>query len=118
MATDHKSLDLLNQLHPSIRDEAIEAYLEACRLTPVGIHPSITQTVRKFQESDDLYAKGRTKPGQIVSNSKAGQSYHNYGFAFDFVILVKGKMNWTVDKNWMIVVKCFKDRGFKRKSVV
>lgn len=111
--TDQKSIDKLNQLHPSIKDEAIEAYLDACKLTPVGVHPSITQTMRSFAESDALFAKGRTAPGQIVSNSRAGQSYHNYGFALDFVILVNGQMNWKVDKNWMIVVECFKKRGFK-----
>lgn len=112
MMTDQISLDRLNQLHPAIKDEAIEAYLEACRLTPKGIHPFITQTVRSFAESDELYAKGRTKPGAIVTNAKAGQSYHNYGLAIDFVIQVNGTFSWKVDKNWMIVVDCFKKRGF------
>ena len=110
---DQKSIDKLNQLHPSIRQDALDAYDEACRLTPVGIHPVIDQTIRTFEESTKLYNQGRTTPGSIVSNAKAGQSYHNYGLALDFHLQVNGKDKWLVDKNWMIVVKCFKDRGFK-----
>lgn len=109
---DTKSVALLQQLHPKIRDKAIEAYYEAVKATPIGVHPFITQTLRTFDESTKLYAQGRTTPGQIVSNAKAGQSYHNYGLALDFVLLVNGKQNWTVDANWMVVVNIFKAHGF------
>ena len=110
---DTVSLKRLNQLHPLVKDLAIEAYNEAVKLTPVGVHPFITQTMRTFEESDALYAQGRTKPGPIVSNVKGGRSFHNYGLAIDFVNKVNDQINWTVDANWMIVVKCFKQRGFK-----
>lgn len=110
---DEISISRLNELHPAIRQEAIEAYLEACKNTPKGVHPRITQTMRSFAESDALYEKGRTKPGPKVTNAKAGRSYHNYGLALDFVLLVDGKMCWDVNKDWMTVVKAFKDRGFK-----
>lgn len=110
--TDNTSIARLNQLHPSIRQDAIEAYDEACRLTPAGVHPFITQTMRTFEESTALYNQGRTTPGSIVSNSKAGQSYHNYGFALDFCLQINGKTSWVVDKNWMTIVNCFKKRGF------
>jgi len=106
------SLTRLNQLHPLIRQPAIDAYNEAVKNTPIGVHPYITETYRSFAESDKLYAQGRTEPGEIVTNSKAGQSYHNYALALDFVLLVDGKESWNVDDNWMIVVKCFKDKGF------
>lgn len=109
---DNVSIARLNQLHPSIRQEALEAYDEAVKMTPIGVHPFITQTMRTFAESEALYNQGRTTGGSIVSNSKAGQSYHNYGFALDFVLQVNGKQSWVVDKNWMIVVNCFKKRGF------
>lgn len=110
---DATSLKRLNQLHPKVRQSAIDAMEEACQKTPKGIHPFITQTLRSFEESDSLYAQGRTKPGPIVTNAPGGSSLHNYGLALDFVILKDGKMNWTVDKNWMIVVECFKKRGWK-----
>lgn len=106
------SIDRLNKLHPLVRAKALEAYKEAVQATPIGIHPFITQTVRTFAESDALFAKGRTKPGGIVTNAKAGQSYHNYGLALDFVIIKDGEMVWTVNDNWMIVVNIFKKHGF------
>ena len=106
----------LNQLHPIIRQDALDAYAEAVKTTPVGVHPFITQTYRTFAESNKLYAQGRTEPGAIVTNSKAGQSYHNFGLALDFVNEINGKIIWpndpVNDKNWMIVVNCFKKRGF------
>lgn len=107
------SVKLLQLLHPKIRDKAIDAYNEAVKLTPVGVHPYITQTLRTFAESDALYAQGRTKPGPIVTNAKGGSSYHNYGLALDFVLQINGKESWVIDKNWMVVVNIFKAHGFK-----
>lgn len=109
---DKTSIARLKQLHPTIRDKALSAYRESVRITPVGVHPFIIESLRSFERSNQLYAQGRTKPGRIVTNAKAGQSYHNYGLAIDFVNLVNGKMNWSVDENWMKVVNCFKAQGF------
>ena len=105
------------QLHPRVVDEAIAAYRKAVKITPVGIHPFITETMRSFQRSNDLYAQGRTAPGKIVTNAPAGASYHNYGLAIDFVIQVINSegdkaFRWVVDENWMKVVRCFKEQGF------
>jgi peptidoglycan L-alanyl-D-glutamate endopeptidase CwlK len=38
---------------------------------------------RSYAEQGALYAQGRTAPGKIVTNSKAGYSNHNFGIAFD-----------------------------------
>lgn len=92
--------------------DAMKAYNEAVRRTPVGVHPFIVQTLRSFEESDALYQKGRTRPGPIITNAKAGQSYHNYGLALDFALQINNILKWKVDKNWMIVVECFKEQGF------
>lgn len=47
-------------------------------------HPiRCTSGLRVFSRQDALYAQGRTTRGNIVTNAKAGQSYHNYGLAFD-----------------------------------
>lgn len=107
------SIERLNQLHPLIREKALLAYNQAVRITPKGIHPYITQTLRTFKESDALYAQGRTTKGSIVTNAKAGQSYHNYGLALDFVIQKDEVFNWAVDANWMLVVNIFKKNGFE-----
>lgn len=109
---EQTSIKRLNLLHPKVRQSAIDAYNEAVKATPVGVHPFITQTLRTFAESDALYAQGRTKPGSIVTKAKAGQSLHNYALALDFVIQRNGKEDWTVDKDWMTVVNIFKKHGW------
>lgn len=108
-----KSIERLNQLHPKIRQDAIDAYNEAVKATPIGVHPYIDQTIRSFDESDALYAQGRTKPGSIVTQAKAGQSYHNYGLALDFHLQINGKDIWDENNpNWIKVVNIFKKHGF------
>lgn len=106
------SLAQLNTLHPKLRDIAIKAYNEAVQATPAGVHPIITQGYRTFAESDKLYQQGRTTPGEIVSNAKAGQSWHNYGLAVDIGLIINGKQSWKVDQNWMTVVNIFKEHSF------
>lgn len=110
---DTTSIAKLQLLHPSIRESAIDAYNEAVKATPVGVHPVIDQTLRTFEQSAALYALGRTAPGEIVSNAKAGQSYHNYALALDFHLVINGKDIWDENNpNWMVVVNCFKAHGF------
>ena len=108
------SLEKLQLLHPShgLRELATECYNKAVQATPKGVHPVIDQTYRTFAESDALYQQGRTKPGQIVSNAQAGHSWHNYGLALDFHLVVNGKDIWDVNHDWMTVVNIFKDAGF------
>lgn len=112
---DQTSIARLNQLHPAIRESALRAYRKAVKITPVGVHPVIVQTIRSFEEQDLLYQKGRTRPGPKVTDARAGQSYHNYGLAIDFCNAINGKLVWpkVPDRNWMIVVECFKEEGFK-----
>lgn len=112
MLVDTLSLKRLQQLHPLIRQDAIDAYGEAVMKTPEGVHPVIIQTLRTFEESDLLYQKGRTRPGPKVTNAKAGQSYHNYGLAIDFALQVNGKTIWKVTNDWMTVVNIFKAHGW------
>lgn len=59
------------------RDEFISACAAA------GSPIIIMSQYRSCAEQDALYAQGRTKPGNIVTNAKCGQSLHNYGVAFD-----------------------------------
>lgn len=46
---------------------------------------------RTWEEQDNLYAQGRTKPGKIVTKAKAGQSNHNFGIALDFGVFRGGR---------------------------
>lgn len=71
---------LLTDLHPYVK-YLCEQFLAKCKAA--GLHPTITSTLRTMQEQTDIYAIGRTKPGSILSYTKAGYSMHNYGLAFD-----------------------------------
>lgn len=71
-------------LHPEIRWRAKEI---AARTADLKIPILIYFTLRTFAEQQVLYDQGRSLPGHIVTNAKAGESYHNYGLAFDFAIL-------------------------------
>lgn len=108
------SLDRISLLHPAIINSATLAYAQAVKETDANVHPIIIQTFRSFEESDKIYQEGRTTPGKIVSWAKAGQSYHNYGLALDFALMIDKKLVWDEkNPNWLTVVECFKDHGFE-----
>ena len=50
-----------------------------------GLQIAIGETLRTVAEQDALYAQGRTKPGNIVTNAPgySYSSYHQWGTAFD-----------------------------------
>jgi peptidoglycan L-alanyl-D-glutamate endopeptidase CwlK len=68
-----------------------------------GIEILITSTYRDMESQAALYEQGRTKPGRIVTNAKAGQSYHQYRCAFDFVPIINGKAQWD---DLGLIAKC------------
>lgn len=75
----------------------VKAFLAAC--DAAGIDVLITSTLRDNESQAALYAQGRTTPGKIVTNAKAGQSMHNYACAFDIVPLRFGKPVWGTKGN-------------------
>lgn len=73
------------------------AHQAACH--EAGIDLLIYCTLRSNEEQDELYAIGRSKPGKIVTNARAGQSAHNpdsggKSSAYDCVPLRYGKPVW------------------------
>lgn len=89
-------------LHPKVRQD-FQDFIEECEQV-FDITIRIVQGLRTFAEEDALYAKGRTVKGDnagpdhpmgdVVTNSRGGQSYHNYGLAVDIVPIVGNKMDW------------------------
>lgn len=59
------------KLHPLL-DYRLETLLKKC--AKKGIYLIITEGFRTKEYQDVLYAKGRTKPGKIVTNAK-GSTY-------------------------------------------
>jgi peptidoglycan L-alanyl-D-glutamate endopeptidase CwlK len=48
-----------------------------------GISIKVIGGLRTYEEQDELFAQGRTKPGRIVTNARGGFSNHNFGIALD-----------------------------------
>jgi len=66
-----------------------------------GVQLRVTTGYRSIEEQNRLYNQGRTTPGNVVTNARGGQSYHNYGRAIDVVIMEDGQPNWQkrIDDN-------------------
>lgn len=101
----------LTELEPKVQLAARAAIAE-CEAQ--GLHALVSCTYRSGEEQNALYAQGRTKPGRIVTRSKAGQSFHQYRVALDLYPLVNGKPDFTgTAKEWKEIATIFKKHGFE-----
>jgi D-alanyl-D-alanine carboxypeptidase len=64
-------------------------------LAAQGTVVEVVQGLRTFAEQDELYAKGRTKPGAIVTQARGGESNHNFGLAVDLCPFTNDKPDWN-----------------------
>lgn len=83
----------LEDLNPIVEAKARD-FLSRCAAE--GIDVLVTSTYRDAESQNALFAQGRTAPGKIVTNAKAGQSWHNFRVAFDVVPLRNGKPVWGI----------------------
>ena len=111
---DKITLDRIKTIHPILRDELEKDYIECNNLLPKGVRLRFAYVYRSVEEQNKLFAQ-RPK----VTNARGGQSIHNYGFAFDIVILKDKDNNGTfetasfdIDEHWIKVVKFFKSKGW------
>lgn len=107
---DAISIPRVQLLHPKIREQ-VKTLIEQAE-EQLGQYAAIriVQGFRTFPEQNGLYAQGRTKPGKRVTNSKAGQSYHNYGLAIDFALLYDKDKNGTFETlSWDLLADMDKD---------
>ena len=77
------------------------------------------ETFRSFERQDHLYSLGRTKKGKIVTNARAGRSFHQYGIASDIAMFINGQWTWTDPKSYVAVAPYFEKEGLQwlgRKS--
>lgn len=61
---------------------------------------------RGKDEQNRLYAKGRTAPGNKVTNARYGYSNHNFGLALDFGVFSGGKYLDSSDPSRAAAVHC------------
>lgn len=117
---DAVSTPRVRALHPKVSNEVFEIIGQLEASWPPQVAIRIVQGLRTIKEQNDLYAKGRTKPGKIVTKAKGGSSYHNYGLAFDFALLFDQDNNGSYEKlvwdernpYWKEVVKAFEAKGW------
>jgi peptidoglycan L-alanyl-D-glutamate endopeptidase CwlK len=80
---DSTTIDRIRFAHPSVRDAMLEDYLYVNnKLLGKGVRLRYSWVFRTPDEQNILYLKYPR-----VTNAKAWQSTHNYGLAFDIVIL-------------------------------
>ena len=82
----------INKLHPQFQDKVRRFIQKVYEQHQIKLR--IVQGYRTYREQDELYAKGRTMPGSIVTKAKGGQSNHNFGLAIDvFPIWQDGRLH-------------------------
>ncbi len=117
---DAKTMERIALMHPKLREEANDIYLEITESLTSKTFCRFSHTLRTFAEQDAIYAQGRTTKGPIVSMAKAGLSPHNYGLAIDIVLIDGKSAIWDTKKDfdgdgkadWMEVVAIFKQYGW------
>jgi peptidoglycan LD-endopeptidase CwlK len=105
-------------LNPIVKERSNQLIQQSAKK---GIVIVITDGFRSVEDQDQLYKKGRTTDGNIVTKAKGGESYHNYGLAIDFALKTpSGNVIWDrqYDGNgngksdWNEVVALAKGLGF------
>src|SRR5690606_12595912 len=86
-------------MHPKVKEHALELIKRAYH---EGINAQITEGFRSYARQNQLYAQGRTTPGNIVTHARGGSSIHNFGLAVDYVLVSQdgSKAIWSVTPQW------------------
>lgn len=108
-----------NELHPEVEKNK-NILLE--QAADINIDVVITNETRSMDEQNELYAQGRSASGDIVTNARGGESYHNYGLAIDYALRQEnGEITWNTQydgnnngkSDWLEVADLAKDLGFQ-----
>jgi peptidoglycan L-alanyl-D-glutamate endopeptidase CwlK len=82
-----------NYLHPTFKSLLIQL-LDTCHDNGLDLY--LFEGFRTFERQNELYAQGRTAPGRIVTQARAGYSMHCYGIAADLVFNTsQTASNWS-----------------------
>jgi peptidoglycan L-alanyl-D-glutamate endopeptidase CwlK len=97
-------------LHPLIKDD-VTAFINEAARKGYKLRITVDGHYRSFAKQKELYAKGRTAPGKVVTSAMPGQSYHNYGLAIDVVEIKNGVPLWS-NPNWEQIGRIGEKHGF------
>jgi len=116
------SIERIKKAHPKIRESLLVQYQEANKLLGKNVRLRFAYVYRTPQEQHALFLQ-RPK----VTNADSWESIHNYGLAFDIVLLIDKDNNGTfetaswdtlkdfdgdLESDWMEIVKYFKSKGW------
>ena len=123
MSADKITIERIKTLHPKVRKEVSDMYNYVNeKLLGKGVRLRFAYTYRTPEEQDKLF---KQKPK--VTNAKAWQSVHQYGLAFDIVLLLDKnnddifeeaswdtRADWDKDDipDWSEVRDYFKSKGW------
>lgn len=89
-----------------------------CAMECLGFDMYAFEGVRTLERQKELYAQGRTKPGNIVTNldgvikkSNHQMKDDGYGYAVDCVFIVDEKPSWSLQFPWKLYGECVKSQG-------
>lgn len=120
---DQITIERIGQAHPKVRAMLLQQYKEANNLLGKGVRLRFAYVYRSPELQHKLFTQ-RPK----VTNADAWQSIHNYGLAFDIVLLYDNDGNGTFEEaswsmikdfdkdskaDWMEVVNYFKSKGWE-----
>lgn len=120
---DSITLKRIQEAHPKIKDMLLKQYEEANNLLGANVRLRFAYVYRSPELQAQLF-KQRPK----VTNANSWQSIHNYGLAFDIVLLIDKDNNGTFETaswdtikdfdkdrqaDWMEVTNYFKGKGWK-----
>lgn len=120
---DQITLDRIKEAHPKLRDKMLQDYKDANNLLGKGVRLRFAYVFRSPELQHKLFAQ-RPK----ITNADSWQSIHNYGLAFDIVMLYDNDGNGTFEEasysmvkdgdndkiaDWKEVTDFFKSKGWE-----
>ncbi len=119
---DAKTIELIKEAHPKLRELLLEKYKEANNKLGKGVRLRFSKVYRSPEEQEIDFRKVPR-----VTKAKAWQSYHQYSLAFDIVLLydkngdgIFEEASWDIKKDgdrdgladWFEVTSVFVKAGF------
>ena len=112
---DKISIERIKFAHPKVRESLLQQYKEINNILPKNVRLRFTSILRTPAEQHVLFLQ---KPK--VTNADQWQSIHNYGLAFDMVLLYDKDNNgtfetasWEQNKYWLQVANYFMSKGWE-----
>lgn len=110
MNYEQRSYKIFEGLHPDFKEKVIRWY-EECKAE--GLKILVYCGYRSNEDQEKLYKQGRSTKGNKVTNARAGQSFHNYARAIDYVPVKNGESSWDDTASYLKAQRIAKEFGLR-----